>query len=129
MTASRGDSGETRLSALRHFAKVARLVTFLSGLLTILCAVAVFGLEISSWIESGTWQSYTLSSAIDLFSNQDIIYVTASADRSKPELTVWQSIREWLLSAPLDGLLLIVALLHLLFYLHITSIERALPAE
>jgi hypothetical protein len=117
------------LSALGHFARVARLTTFLSGLLTVLCAVVVFGLEISSWVESGTWQSYTLSSAIDLLSNQDIIYVTASADRSRPNLTVWQSVREWLLSASLDGLLLTVVLLHLLFYLYITSIERALPAD
>jgi hypothetical protein len=108
---------------------MARLTTFLSGLLTILCAGAVFGLEIFSWVENGTWYSYTLSSAIDLLKDQDVTYVTASANSSKPDLTIWQSIRESLLSAPLDGLLLIVVLLHLLFYLYITSIERALPVD
>jgi hypothetical protein len=116
---------ETDLSALQHFAKLARLTTVFSGVSTILCAVAIFGFELSSWIESGVWQPYRVSWVLELLSDQGRTYTTASANTSKPDVTIGQAIVEWLLSIPVTGLLLAIAALHLLFFLYIPRPERA----
>jgi len=109
--------------------KLARLTTLLSGILTVLCAVGIFGFELSSWVENGVWRSYTLSSVQELFKNQDVTYVTASTNGSEPDQTIWQAVGGWLLSTPLTGLLIVVTALHFVCYLYIPSGERTLSTD
>jgi hypothetical protein len=106
--------------------KLAKLTTLLSGVLTILCAVMIAGLQIISWIRAGVWDTYLLSSVIRALQG-DTVYVTASIN--KTELTIKQAIVDWLLGIPAIVPLLVVAALHLAFYLYLAAVEKEAPSH
>ena len=119
------DSGANRLSAFKRIVRLAKLTTLLSGVLTIFCTAAVLGSQVTSWIRTGAWETYLLSSVIGgLKSDQSDVYVTASTDKFQTELTSTQVMVDWLLGIPTVLLLLVVAGLHVFFYLHLVNIEK-----
>jgi hypothetical protein len=109
------------LSGFQRVVKLAKLTTLLSGVLTILCAVMIAGLQITSWIRAGVWDTYLLSSVIRALQG-DTVYVTASIN--KTELTIKQAIVDWLLGIPAIVPLLVVTALHLAFYLYLAAVEK-----
>jgi len=103
--------------------KLVKLTTLLSGVLTILCAVMIAGLQISSWIRNGVWDLYRLSSVIrSLQGEHNTVYVTASDNEI--ELTIKQAMVDWLLGIPAIVPLLVITALHLAFYLYLAAIEK-----
>jgi hypothetical protein len=105
--------------------KFAKITALLSAAWTILCAVMIVGFQAASWIRNGVWDGYRLSSVLkSLKGDQNITYVTASADKFDAELTTKQAIADWLLGIPAIVPLLIVAALHLAFYLGLGSSKK-----
>jgi urea transporter len=117
--------GTNRLSAFKRIVRLAKSTTLLSGVSTILCAAAVFGFQLTSWLRTDVWETYPLSSAIrGLKSDESAVYVTASTDKFQTELTGTQAIVDWLLGIPTVLLLLVVAGLHVVFYLYLVAVEK-----
>jgi len=105
--------------------KSAKLIATLSAALTILCAVMVVGLELASWRRNSVWDSYPLSSVIDsIKGDRDDTYVTASVPRQPAELTIKQSLIEWVLGIPILALLAVALALHFALYLYLTMLEK-----
>jgi hypothetical protein len=119
------DLGANRLSAFKRIVRLAKLTTLLSGVSTILCAAAVFGFQVSSWLRTDVWETYRLSSAIrGLKSDDSAVYVTASTDKFQTELTSTQAMVDWLFGLPIVLLLLIATGLHIVFYLYLVAVEK-----
>jgi hypothetical protein len=113
------------LFALQRLVKLAKAMTLLSVLLTLLCAAMIVGSQLASRFRDGDWDVYRLSSVVrSLKSDQSVVYVTASVDRLGSEITVNQMIADWLFGIPVVVPLLIVAALQLAFYLWIAGIEK-----
>jgi hypothetical protein len=105
--------------------KSAKQITILSAVLTVVCAVLVVGFEFASWKRDGVWNSYRLSSVIEsIKGNREVTYVTASAHRLPAELTIKQSLIEWVLGIPVIALLMLAVVLHLALYLYLTTLEK-----
>ncbi len=105
--------------------RFAKSTTLLSGVSTILCAAAVFGFQLTSWLRTDVWETYPLSSAIrGLKSNESAVYVTASTDKFQTELTSTRAIIDWLFGLPIVLLLVISAGLHVVFYLYLVAVEK-----
>jgi hypothetical protein len=118
--------GEPRVSAFQRVVKFAKMTALLSAGWTILCAATIVVMQVTSWIRNGVWDTYRLSSILkNLKGNHDTTYVTASADKFGTELTIKQGIADWLLGMPAILPLLIVAALHLAFYLRLAAIEKS----
>jgi hypothetical protein len=117
--------GANRLSALQRVVTIAKLTTLLSGVLTILCAAVIFGVQITAWIQTGTWDAYRLASVIRTpkISHANV-YVTASVSNFATELTNTQAMIDWLLEIPTTALFLVVAALNFAFYLYVLSFEE-----
>jgi hypothetical protein len=117
--------GANRLSALQRVVTIAKLTTLLSAVLTILCAIGIFGLQITSWIRTGMWDAYRLASVVtSLKCGRAEGYVLASTGSSATELTNAQVMVEWFLQVPTTALLLAVAALHFAYYLYVLSFEE-----
>jgi|ERR1700730_14874499 len=117
--------GELRVSAFQRVVKFAKMTVLLSAGWTILCAATIVVMQVTFWIRNGVWDTYRLSSILkNLKSDQSSKYVTASADKFGTELTIKQVIADWLLGIPAIVPLLIVAALHLAFYLRLAAIEK-----
>jgi hypothetical protein len=115
--------GANRLSAFKRLVRFAKLTTLLSGVSTILCATAVFGVQVSSWLRTDVWETYQLSSALSK-SDESAVYVTASTDKFQIESTNTQTMVEWFFGLPIVLLLLIAAGLHVVFYLYLVALEK-----
>jgi hypothetical protein len=101
------------------------VTTLLSAVLTILYAVVIFGLQVTSWIRAGVWETHRLSSVIrSLKSDDGITYTTASSDKIQTELTSKQEMIEWLLGTPTIAILLMVAALLFVFYFYLVAVEK-----
>jgi hypothetical protein len=101
------------------------VTTLLSVVLTVLYAVVIFGLQVTSWNRTGVWETYRLASAVrSLKSDDGITYTTASSDKFQTELTSTQEMIEWLLGTPTIAILLIVVALHFVFYFHLVVVEK-----
>lgn len=126
MTASAlNDAGGEPVSAFKRIVRLAKFTTLLSGVFTILCTGVVFGLQVTSWLQTGLWEAYQLSSVMGMLkSDRNDVYVTASTDKFQTELTSTQVMVDWLLGIPTVLLLLVVAGLHVFFYLHLVNIEK-----
>ncbi len=59
-----------------------------------------------------------------LKSDRNDVYVTASTDKFQTELTSTQLMVDWLLGIPTVLFLLVVAGLHVFFYLYLVNIEK-----
>ena len=113
------------MSVFQRVLKFAKVTALLSAVWTILCAVMIVGMQVTSWLGNGVWDTYRLSSILKkLKSDQNITYVTASAHKFETELTIKQVIADWLLGIPAIVPLLIVAALYLAFYLRLAAIEK-----
>ena len=125
MTASAlNDAGGEPVSAFKRIVRLAKFTTLLSGVFTILCTGVVFGLQVTSWLQTGLWEAYQLSSVMGMLkSDRNDVYVTASTDKFQTELTSTQLMVDWLLGIPTVLLLLVVAGLHVFFYLYLVNIE------
>ena len=85
----------------------------------------VVGLELASWRRNSVWDSYRLSSVIEsIKSDRDDTYVTASVPRQPAELTIKQSLIEWVLGIPILALLVVALALHFALYLYLTMLEK-----
>jgi hypothetical protein len=117
--------GARRLSAIQRVATIAKLTTLLSAVLTILCAAAIVGVQVTGWFRTGTWGTYRLGSVIrSLKSGRSAAYVTASVGKSPTEPTSAQVLVNWFLEIPTTTILLAVAALHFAFYLYIVAFEK-----
>jgi hypothetical protein len=104
--------------------KLVRLIVIVSAVLTIFCAAVIFGWQVASWIQAGVWEAYPLSAVVEGLKNHPAdVYFTASSDNFQSELTSKQVIADWILGIPITAILLVVAALHLVFYLYLTSIS------
>ena len=85
MTASAvNDAGGEPVSAFKRLVRLAKFTTLLSGVFTILCTGVVFGLQVTSWLQTDLWESYQLSSVIGMLkSDGNNVYATASTDKSR----------------------------------------------
>jgi hypothetical protein len=126
MTASAlNDAGGEPVSAFKRIVRLAKFTTLLSGVFTILCTGVVFGLQVTSWLQTGLWEAYQLSSVMGMLkSDRNDVYVTASTDKFQTELTSTQLMVDWLLGIPTVLFLLVVAGLHVFFYLYLVNIEK-----
>jgi hypothetical protein len=116
--------GGAQVSRFQRVTKFAKLTTLLSGALTILSAMIVAGLELTSWVRTGVWDAYRLSWAMRLLKgDRSAIYVTASSNTGTA-LTTKQAAVEWLLAIPVTVPLLGVAALHLAFYWYLSVPEE-----
>jgi hypothetical protein len=98
----------------------------LSGALTSLCAVMLFGCQVTAWLNTGEWTTYRLSSAIENTKGaQDTTYVTASI--GKTDMTITQQVIDWLLGIPAIVPLLIALALHVALYIYLTKMEDEEP--
>jgi hypothetical protein len=119
------DSGASRLSAFKRIVRLAKLTTLLSGVLTILCTAVVFGSQVASWIRTGLWEAYGLSSVIGVLKgDRNDVFVTASSEKFQTEVTSTQATLDWLLGIPIVLLLLLVAGLYVFFYLYLVHSEK-----
>ena len=106
---------------LLGFAKISAL---LSAVWTGLCAVLLSTCQVTSWLRTGVWDAYPLSSAINgLKIGGGDRYVTASSEGFKPESTSTQVMVDWLLEIPTIVILLIALSLLLGFYWLVKIIE------
>ena len=118
------------MSAFKRLVRLAKFTTLLSGVFTILCTGVVFGLQVTSWLQTGLWESYQLSSVIGMLkSDRNDVYVTASTDKFQTELTSTQVIVDWLLGVPTVIFMLVVAGLHVLFYFYVVAVEKQRDVE
>jgi hypothetical protein len=100
----------------------AKIAALLSAVWTILCAVLLIGSQVTTWLHTGAWDAYPISSAINNLKNDGVnTYVTASSD--KPELTSTQVMVDWLLEIPTIVALLIALSSLLAFYRLVKIIE------
>ena len=106
--------------------KVARFIAFLSAAWTLVCAGLIAGRQAVSWLGSGVWDEYRLSSVIKMLKGEPAaIYVTASSDDGlEPAPTIIQAIGEWLLGIPVLVILLFVAVLLGIFYGWLVTVEN-----
>jgi hypothetical protein len=110
------------LSAFQRFVRLARLITTLSAALTILCAVMVVGLQVTSWIKNGVWEAYLVSSVIEsMKSDRYDVYITASVDRQG---TVRHGMLDWVMGIPAIVPLVVAAVLHFAFYSYLATLEE-----
>jgi hypothetical protein len=118
-------------SAFPPLAKIARATTLFSGISTALIAAVIFVVEFSAWIRSGVWKSFSISSLLArLQQDQGSVYVLAGVDPAEPaELSVGQVIADWFYSIPAIGALIVIAALHLLFYLCIPQLAKAISTN
>ena len=85
---------------------------------TILSAVLIVGRQLTSWLETGEWDAFTISSVVKSL-YQSSTYTTAGAEKSGPKLA------DWILDIPVIVPGLLIALtLHLAFFLWLTYIEK-----
>ena len=71
--------GANRLSALQRIVTIAKLTTLLSAVLTILFAMVIFGVQVTSWLRTEMWEAYRLASVIRSTTGDSDVYVTARA--------------------------------------------------
>jgi hypothetical protein len=110
------------VSALQQTVKFVRLIVIVSTVLTIFCAVVIFGGQVVSWTKTGVWEAYPLSAIVEGLKNEPAdVYVTASSVNFQSELTIREAIVDWILGIPTTAILLVVAALHLVFYLYLSS--------
>jgi hypothetical protein len=108
--------------------RFAKATTLFSAAWTIICAVFVTGLQISSWLKKGVWDAYPISSVIDrLKTGEAATYVLASSDILDAELINSQVLTNWLLRIPAIVPLLIASALLISFYMLIAVIEKRYP--
>src|ERR1700730_7636501 len=113
------ESGAVTLPIFLLVVKSAKLIVTLSTGLTILCAVMVVGLQFASWKRNGVWNPYRFSSVVEsIKGDREDTYVTASVDRQPAEMTIKQSLIEWVLGIPVLTLLVVAVLLHFALYLY-----------
>jgi hypothetical protein len=106
---------------LLGFAKISAL---LSAVWTALCAVLLIGWQVTSWLYTGVWDAYPLSSVVNsLKSDGGNTYITASSAKIEPELTTTQEMVDWLLEIPTIVALLIALSLLLAFHRLVKIIE------
>jgi hypothetical protein len=109
--------------ALSEFSRIlgfAKGITLFSGVLTVLCAAALFGEQLASRVKTGVWDARRLSAVLERLSTpQNDTYVTASL----PKPTVLQIVADWAFAVPTVALLLFVAVLHYALYLYLVSID------
>jgi hypothetical protein len=67
--------------------KFARIAALLAAAETILCAVSIIALQVTSWIENGVWDPYPVSSVIDSL-RDGVTYGTASSEKLEAEAPV-----------------------------------------
>lgn len=88
-----------------------------------MAAVLIAGFEISSWIRTGTWDSYSVSMLIgSLKDGPDSIYVTASTPKSGSKWS-WAELTRVMLETP--AIIPVLAVLGLLtiFLMWLTRLE------
>jgi len=89
-----------------------------------LCVVLLVGWQAISWLHSGVWDAYPLSSVIkNLESDQNIKYAVASSDKFKSTLTFDQVMSD-LLETPAIVPMLIALTLLLVFSMRLAIIEK-----
>src|SRR5262245_41049958 len=114
--------GYPLLLMTQRLLKFARATALLSAAWTILIAVLLVGRQVSSWFQTGDWEEYPLSWAInDLKRTQDSTYTTASANGDATELTTAQEMLGWLLDIPAVVPLLVAAALLLVLYVRLAT--------
>ncbi len=106
--------------------KIVKVTTLLSAVLTTLCSAAIFGFQFTFWFRTGVWEAYPLASAIkSLEKDQEVRYVTASAETLDTEWTTKQMLVDWLLGIPTTAFLLVLVAAHLVFYLYLVALEKS----
>jgi hypothetical protein len=84
-----------------------------------LSAVLIVGQQVTSWLQDGIWDAYSLLSIISRLKGNQNIYVTASSDNVQTN-----GIADWLLEIPAIVPLLIASALLLAFYAWVAAIEK-----
>jgi ABC-type sulfate transport system permease component len=115
----------TSASPFQHLVKFTKISTLFAAALTILCAVMLFGWQITSWIQNGVWNAYPVSLVISsLQADRNGTYVTASVKKVETGSPI-KEVSDWLLDIPAIVPLLIMSALLLVFYLKLSAIQKA----
>ena len=117
------------LAFQQHLVSFAKTTAVFSAAWTFLCVILLVGRQAISWLHSGVWDAYPLSSVIKILdSEQDIKYVVASLEKSKSTLTIDQVMSDFL-EAPAIILLLIALVLLLVFSTRLAIIEKEISTK
>jgi hypothetical protein len=82
----------------------------LSAIGTLILAAVIFGWQVTSWIRTDEWDSFSISRALSLAHfERTAIYVTASVSDSPPPSLVLQTVYDWFLDLPASGFLFVMA--------------------
>ena len=104
----------TSVSPFQQLVKFTKISTLFAAALTILCAVILFGGQITSWIQNGVWKQ----------ADRNGTYVTASVKKVETGSPI-KEVSDWLLGIPAIVPLLIMSALLLAFYLKLSAIQKA----
>jgi len=105
------------------FLKFAKVTVLASAVWTIFCATFIFGWQFISWLRYGAWDVFPISSIV---LTGQAIYVTASAEQTRPQQAVFQSVIDWLLEIPAIVPLVIASALLFGFYARLSMMEKQL---
>jgi hypothetical protein len=93
-------------ASIAIFLKIAARI---SATVTLALAGLILGWQVTSWVRTGEWNSFPISSALSLAHlERPAIYVTASVSDRPSSLDI-QTIYDWFLDLPTSGFLLAVA--------------------
>jgi hypothetical protein len=109
------------IAAMATFLKI---VARISAIGTLVVAGLILGWQVTAWMRTEEWNSFSISSALYLANLQPpAIYVTASATEPPSSLNL-QAIVDWFLDLPASGFLLAVAAMLLGFSIVGASMEK-----
>jgi hypothetical protein len=119
-----------------HLVRIAKVTALLAAAWTLLCALLIVGWQAISWLQSGIWSRYPLSSAIEgLGGGQRARYLTASSDpldnrllNVKKQWANIQAMIDWVLDLPTIVPLLIASVLLLALYVRLAAAQEEYPA-
>jgi hypothetical protein len=102
-----------------------KIVARLSAIGTFILAGVIFGWQVTSWILTDEWNSFSISRALSLAHfERTAIYVTASVSDSPPPSLDLQTICDWFLDLPASGFLFVIAAVLLSFSVIGASFEK-----
>jgi hypothetical protein len=109
-------------------ATILKIAARISGIVTLAVAALVFGWQAGSWILTGEWRSFPISSALALAGlEREAVYVTASTSehsRSFGFQAISDWFLDWFLDLPTSGFLVAVALANLGFSVFAVSVGK-----
>jgi hypothetical protein len=90
------------------------------------CAVLLVGWQITSWLQKGAWDVFSVSSLIKRIEHDHVAaYAMASADRPATDLIDKSPVVDWLLAVPAIVPLVIATALLFGFYIWLDKVEKS----